>query len=147
MINQFKQFQNFFLKFIQNKKNPFHPLVWINGNPKIGKKVYIGGFSEVNAKGGKVVIGENCDIASFVSINVADSHLQTIGLKKNSIIKNITIEKNVFIGSHAVILGGTVIKKNSVVAAGTVLRGEYVPEFSLAIGNPVKIKRNFYKKK
>tara|TARA_B100000795_G_scaffold265002_1_gene246252 strand:- start:4547 stop:5038 length:492 start_codon:yes stop_codon:yes gene_type:complete len=146
MINKFEEFKNFFLKFIENKKNDYHPLVWINGKPKIGKNVYIGGFSEINAKGGKINIGNNCDIASFVSINVADSHLKTIKIKNKIAKKNIKIENNVFIGSHSVILGGTIIKKNSVIAAGTVLRGEIVPEYSLAIGNPAKIKKKYYKK-
>ena len=146
MTNKYEEFKSFFLKFIENKKNNFHALVWINGKPKIGKNVYIGGFSEINAKGGKINIGNNCDIASFVSINVADSHLKTIKLENKIIKKNITIENNVFIGSHCVILGGTTIKKNSVIAAGTVLRGEIVPEYSLAIGNPAIIKKEYYKK-
>lgn len=138
-------FKKLFLKFIQNKKNKYHPLVWINGEPKIGKNVYIGGFSEINAKGSSVTIGNDCDIASFVTINVADSHLKTINKKKRIAKKKIKIENNVFIGSHCAILGGTVIKNNSVVAAGTVLRGEIIPENSLVIGNPAKIKKNYYK--
>ena len=40
-----KKFEKLFLKLINNKKNKYHPLVWINGNPKIGKNTYIGGFS------------------------------------------------------------------------------------------------------
>mgnify|MGYP000882966492 FL=1 len=143
----YSKFKNLFLRFIENKKNSYHPLVWINGNPKIGKNVYIGGFSEVNAKGSKITIGNNCDIASFVTINVSDSHLKTIKKSKNIIKKNIIIGDNVFIGSHSAILGGTKIKNNSVIAAGTVLRGENIPEYSLAIGNPARIKKNYYKKK
>jgi len=144
--NEYLKFKEFFLKFVENKKNRFHPLVWINGKPEIGKNVYIGGFSEINSKGAKIKIGRNCDIASFVSINVADSHLKTIGKAKKISKKNIIIDKNVFIGSHSVVLGGTIIKKNSVVAAGTILRGEKIPEYSLAIGNPVKIIKGHYKK-
>jgi len=144
--NEYVKFKNFFLKFTENNKNKFHPLVWINGKPDIGKNVYIGGFSEVNSKGAKIKIGNNCDIASFVSINVADSHLKTIGKAKNISKKKILIDNNVFIGSHCVILGGTIIKKNSVIAAGTVLRGEKIPEFSLAIGNPAKIIKGYYKR-
>ena len=82
LYKDYSKFKDFFLKFIENKKNKFHPLVWINGSPKIGKNVYIGGFSEINAKGAKIEIGNNCDIASFVSINVADSHLKTINKTK-----------------------------------------------------------------
>ena len=53
-----KEFKRLFLETIDNIDNPFHPLVWINGNPEIGRKTCIGGFSEVNAKGAKVIIGE-----------------------------------------------------------------------------------------
>tara|TARA_B100001057_G_scaffold495782_1_gene595595 strand:- start:1725 stop:2186 length:462 start_codon:yes stop_codon:yes gene_type:complete len=147
LSKDYLKFKDFFLKFVENKKNRFHPLVWINGSPKIGKNVYIGGFSEVNAKGAKIEIGNNCDIASFVSINVADSHLKTINKTKKISKKKIIIGNNVFIGSHSVILGGTIINKKSVIAAGTVLRGEIIPEFSLAIGNPAKILEGYYKKK
>jgi len=41
------EFQKMFSSLTNFKKNKFHPLVWIGGNPKIGKNVYIGGLSEV----------------------------------------------------------------------------------------------------
>ena len=63
-------------------ENRFHPFVWILGEPEIGADVYIGGFSEVNARGARVIIGDNCDIASFVSINCADTHMRCIGLSE-----------------------------------------------------------------
>ncbi|TGU53266.1 acyltransferase, partial [Mesorhizobium sp. M00.F.Ca.ET.186.01.1.1] len=66
-------FQKMFSELTNFKTNQFHPLVWINGEPEFGENVYIGGMSEVNAKGARVVIGDHCDIASFVSINCADS--------------------------------------------------------------------------
>ena len=68
------KFKESFLALMENQDNPYHPLVWINGDPSIGPRTYIGGFSEVNAEGAHVVIGADCDIASFVTINVADSH-------------------------------------------------------------------------
>ena len=74
------KFKELFLKTINNQDNPFHPLVWINGDPEIGEGTYIGGFSEINAKRAKVIIGCDCDIASFVAINVADSHRRCIEL-------------------------------------------------------------------
>ena len=141
-INKFK---SLFLKTIQNKKNPYHPLVWINGRPKIGKGTYIGGFSEVNAKGATILIGKNCDIASFVTINVADTHNRCIEKTKNKDVRNIKIGDNVFIGSHSVILGGAKIGNNSVVSAGTVVRSKNIPPYSLVFGNPVVIKKGYYK--
>ena len=141
------RFREAFLELIDNVDNPFHPLVWINGRPEIGAGVYIGGMSEVNANGARGVIGEGCDIASFVAINAADSHRQAIGLAEQVERRDIIIGDHVFIGSHCAILGGTTIGRRSVVAAGTILRGETVPPYSLAIGNPARIRPGYYEQR
>ena len=130
---------------IDNQDNPFHPLVFVKGNPKVGKNVYIGLFSEINAKGAEVIIGDGCDIASFVSINVADSHKKCIGLKKDDERKPIIIENNVFIGSHCFVKGGAHIGHHSVVAAGTIVEGIKIPPYSLVYGNPMNVKDDYYK--
>jgi len=140
-----KIIQKIFTKFTTFKENPYHPLVWINGNPKIGEHVSIGGFSEINAKNAKVVIGDNCDIASFVSINCADSHKRCIGLFNEIERRNILIGNNVFIGSHSVVKGGATIGDNCVVGAGTIVDGICIPPYSLVIGNPAIIKEGYYK--
>ena len=142
-----KEFRSFFLEMMNNQDNPFHPLVWINGEPEFGKNIYIGGFSEVNAKGARVYIGDNCDIASFVAINVADSHLRTVGLSDKNVLQDIIIEHNVFIGSHSVILGGAHVGHHSVIGAGSVICNCKIPPYSLAMGNPIVIKKEYYKKK
>jgi acetyltransferase-like isoleucine patch superfamily enzyme len=143
MLN--KIIQKIFTRFTTFKANPYHPLVWINGNPKIGAFVSIGGFSEINAKNAKVVIGDNCDIASFVTINCADSHKKCIGLTDSIERRDIFIGKNVFIGSHSVVKGGAVIGDYCVVGAGTVVGPVDVPPYSLVIGNPAIIKERYYK--
>jgi acetyltransferase-like isoleucine patch superfamily enzyme len=119
----------------------------INGEPYIGKNVYIGEFSEVNAKGSSVQIGDNCDIASFVSINVADSHCMCIGLKDDVERNEIYLGENVFVGSHSFIGRGTYIGHHSVLAAGTIISLKVVPPYSLVYGNPAKIKKGYYAKK
>jgi acetyltransferase-like isoleucine patch superfamily enzyme len=141
-----KFFKKNLINAIDNQDNPFHPLVFIHGEPKIGKNVYIGLFSEVNAKGANVKIGDNCDIASFVSINVADSHKKCIGLLNEIERSSITIEDNVFIGSHCFVKKGAYIGHHSVVASGTIVEGKKIPPYSLVIGNPMKVKKGYYKK-
>lgn len=133
-----KEFKTLFLKTVNNIDNPYHPLVWINGRPEIGPSTYIGGFSEINAKGARLSIGKCCDISSFVTINVADSHRRCIGLADSISYLDIIIGDFVFIGSHCAILGGSVIGHHSVVGAGTVVRAGIIPPFSLVIGNEVK---------
>lgn len=135
-----------FAEMTQFQNNRFHPLVWINGEPEIGEGVYIGGMSEVNGKGAKVKIGRYCDIASFVSINCADSHRKCIGLSEGIERKDIIIGDHVFIGSHSVIKGGSKIGHHSVVAAGTIVDGSAkIPPYSLVIGNPMTVKTGYYK--
>ena len=141
-----KEFTSLLVEALDLRDNPFHPLVFINGTPNIGENVYIGLFSEVNAKGSEVTIEDNCDIASFVSINVADSHKLCVGINAEVERKPIIIEHNVFIGSHSFIGGGTHIGHHSVVAAGTIIvNAGFIPPYSLIIGNPAKIKKGYYK--
>jgi len=136
------------ISILDLRENSFHPLVFINGNPIIGKDVYIGLFSEINAKNSLVEIGDYCDIASFVSINTADSHKYSIGLCNEIDRKPIILENNVFVGSHCFIGGGCRIGHHSVVGAGTILinSGE-IPPYSLIKGNPAIIKPGYYKNK
>lgn len=125
--------------------NPFHPLVWIIGEPEIGENVFIGAFSLINGKGARLVIGDHCDIAAFVSINVADSHRRALGLETEISRKPITLEHNVFVGSHCVIKGGAHIGHHSVVAAGTIVDGVRIPPYSLVAGNPMTVKSGYYR--
>ena len=142
-----KEFESEVLSVLHLPKNKFHPMVWINGDPEIADNVYIGGFSEVNANGAKVVIEKGCDIASFVSINCADSHKKTIGIKNEISRKNIYIGEHVFIGSHTVIKGGATIGHHSVIAAGTIVDGVEIPPYSLISGNPMLIKPGYFSEK
>jgi len=141
-----KNFQKLFSELTDFQKNNFHPLVWINGNPEIGENVYIGGLTEINAIGARVVLGDSCDIASFVSINCADSHKKCLELSDEIERRNIIMENNVFVGSHCVIKGGAHIGHHSVVAAGTIVESVTIPPYSLVIGNPMKIKPGYYLK-
>lgn len=142
-----EDFQRLFTELTDIPANRFHPLVWIEGEPEIGENVYIGGMSEVYAKGARVIIGDNCDIASFVAINCSDSHRRTIGVSEEVERGDIIIEDNVYIGSHSFIGGGVHIGSHSVVGAGTVVRrGEY-PAYSLIVGNPAIVKPGYYSEK
>ena len=79
-MNKLKEFQKLLSSLTSFRENQFHPLVWVNGDPEIGENVFVGGLSEINAKGARVIIKDNCDISSFVAINCADSHKRCIGL-------------------------------------------------------------------
>lgn len=136
--------QEWFTRLTSFQTNHFHPLVWIVGEPEIGEGVFIGALSEVNAKGARVQIGDHCDIASFVTINCADSHRRCIELSEEIKRKNIIIEDHVFVGSHSVIKGGAYIGHHSVVAAGSIVGDINVPPYSLVFGNPAVVRVGYY---
>jgi len=141
-----EEFLKAFSEATNMKENPYHPLVWISGEPEIGEKVCIGGMSEVYAKGAKVSIGDYCDIASFVVINCADSHKRALGIADEIERRDITLEDHVFVGTQSYIGGGTHIGHHSVVGAGTIVpRGEY-PPYTLIVGNPAVVKKGYYEK-
>lgn len=139
------EFAERFAALVDMPSNRFHPLVWISGEPEIGENTYIGGLSEVYAKGAIVRIGAHCDIASFVCINCADSHKRCIGLAEEAVRRDIVIENHVFIGSHSVIKGGVQIGHHSVIGAGTIVDAARIPPYSLVTGNPMKVRAGYYR--
>ena len=54
---------------------------------------------------------------------------------------SIVIEDNVWIGRGATILSGAHIGQGSVIGAGAVVK-EYIPEYSIVVGNPAKVVSN-----
>ena len=102
---------------------------------RIGERSRLNGVY-IHAKK-KVEIGKNCVIASGVNILDSNGHKlysvdRTIGKDKPS---SVLIGDNVWIGINAVILKGTEIGSNSVIAAGSVVKGN-IPSNSLVVGNP-----------
>lgn len=133
---------------IAAKKERFHPLVLINGDPKIGEGTKIGIFSEIFDKAGIVQIGADCDIGSFVAINCADSSAKATNRSDSIRTSPITIDDACFIGSHSFIGPGTHLGRGCVVAAGTIIRGNRnYPPFSLVWGNPARVKKGYYRGK
>jgi serine O-acetyltransferase len=97
-----------------------------------------GGFTLVHGWG--VVVNEHADIGK----NVTFFNGVTLG-KRERISKDGTrtseypvIEDEVWVGPHAIIVGGIVIGRGSRIAAGAFVV-EDVPPFSTALGNPARV--------
>jgi virginiamycin A acetyltransferase len=50
----------------------------------------------------------------------------------------ILVEEDCWIGANCVLLDGTILRRGCVVAAGTILRGEW-PEYAVIAGNPATV--------
>ncbi len=66
--------------------------------------------------------------------------------KQNPVDKGVYIGKGTWLGTQCVILPGTYIGKNVVVAAGAVVSGE-VPDFSVVAGSPAKVVKKYDEEK
>lgn len=106
---------------------------------EIGDNCRLNGVS-VHAKL-DIRIGANCVIATGVHIIDSDGHVVNSANRTNwdqDIPKSIFIGDNVWIGLNAIILKGTTIGDNSIVSAGSVVKG-FFPANVIIQGNPAII--------
>lgn len=105
----------------------------------IGDSTYFTSDSHIEAVE-SIVIGANCAISWGVTIIDSDHHEIEIEGKSAEVTQPVKIGDHVWVGCNATILKGTVIGDNSIVAAGSVVKGEFPPN-SLIAGNPAKVIR------
>jgi acetyltransferase-like isoleucine patch superfamily enzyme len=115
--------------------------------------VFIGSETRVgmgNVVIGPVTIGNNVIFAQNIVMSGLNHSYEDLNLpisKQKETTSLITVEDDCWIGANAVITAGVTIGKHSVVAAGAVVT-KSVPPFSVAVGNPARIIKqyNFEKK-
>lgn len=115
------------------------------GKIKIGKKCRIHGTC-IHAYN-EIQIGDNCLIAANTQIIDGNGHKLSFPDVENRIYTTdegipIIIEDNVWIGANSIILGGTTIGYGSIIAAGSIVKGN-VPPMSIFGGNPAKIIKTY----
>lgn len=108
----------------------------------IGKNCVVGAYTCIDGPG-KVEIGSDCLIASYVGIyannhnfDYADQPIQEQGLSCEGVV----IGDGCWIGSGVKILDGVTIGKGSVIGAGAVVTRD-IPPYSVAVGVPAKVIR------
>jgi acetyltransferase-like isoleucine patch superfamily enzyme len=121
-----------------------HPVVLRTLAPeakiKIGARVGISGGTICAAK--LVLIGEGTLLGANVTIADTDFHSLNSGRRaskndEDAGVAAVTIGKNVFIGTNAIILKGVTIGDNTVIGAGSVVT-KSIPPNVVAAGNPCR---------
>lgn len=108
-------------------------------NLKIGKNVFINSGCRFQDQG-QIIIGDESLIGHnvvFATIN----HDYNPSNRGTMYLKPIELKERTWIGSHATILPGVTVGKNSVVAAGSVVTKD-VPPDTIVGGNPAKFLAN-----
>ncbi len=102
--------------------------------------IYIGPFAFFCAIGG-LEICSNVIIGPRVTIHTSNHRYENATMlpyDNYSLLKKVTIEKNVWIGDGAMIVPGVTIGEGSVIAMGSVVTKD-VPKYSVVGGNPAKV--------
>lgn len=114
------------------------------GTLRIGNNVTIGSFGFINAAG-NVILGDNVLCADKVNI-IAENHGYSdiaIPIRNQPCIKGeIVIDEGSWLGINVTILAGTIIGKNCVVGANSVVKGKF-DNYCVIAGNPARVIKKF----
>jgi acetyltransferase-like isoleucine patch superfamily enzyme len=108
-----------------------------NARLEIGERVYINQGSTVVAEY-SIKIGEDSKIGDFVAVYDSDYH--SVDPYHPARLAPVVIGVNVWLGRGAMVLAGSNIGDHTVVAAGSIVRGD-IPSRVLVAGNPARVVR------
>ncbi|UVE64158.1 sugar O-acetyltransferase [Burkholderia pyrrocinia] len=117
---------------------PFHATG--GAGMKIGRNVFVNQNCTFYDLGG-LEIGDDVMIGPNVSLITSGHPVEPSRRRDFVVAKPIAIERNVWIGAGATIIGGVTVGENSVVAAGAVVTSD-VPPNTLVGGNPATVIRS-----
>ena len=113
------------------------------GKVEIGEKVNIGASSFIYGYG-DIDIGDNTLIANQVEIIGGDHTFEDVTVPmrfQGRSPSRIVIGEDVWIGTHAIIVGGVTIGNGAVIGAGAVVNRD-IPEYAIAAGVPARVVRS-----
>lgn len=116
------------------------------GELTIGDDVSIGQCLHV-VSGQRIVIGRGVTISANVFISDVEHSYEEIGthVMDQSLFKSEThIGQNTFLGYGAVIRAGTILGRQCIVGANSVVKGAF-PDFCVIAGNPARIIKMYNK--
>ncbi|MEN2471353.1 MULTISPECIES: sugar O-acetyltransferase [Burkholderia] len=117
---------------------PFHATG--GAGMKVGRNVFVNQNCTFYDLGG-LEIGDDVMIGPNVSLITSGHPVEPSRRRDFVVAKPILIERNVWIGAGATIIGGVTVGENSVVAAGAVVTKD-VPPNTLVGGNPATVIRS-----
>lgn len=119
----------------------------IIGDVTIGRDSCVLYYAVIRGDEAPIVIGEETNIQENCTVHVSHNKPVSIGnnvtIGHNAVIHSCTIGDQSLIGMGAVILDGAQIGNDCIIGAGSlVTKNTVIPDGSLVLGSPAKIKRN-----
>lgn len=115
----------------------------------LGSNISIGQNFHVVSYEDDLIIGDNVTISGNVFISNCDHDYRKIGvhiLEQELIGRKTVISDGCYIGYGAVILAGTVLGKQCIVGANSVVRGEF-PDYCVIVGSPGRVVKQYNQEK
>ena len=119
----------------------------IIGDVTIGRDSCVLYYAVIRGDEAPIVIGEETNIQENCTVHVSHNKPVSIGnnvtIGHNAVIHSCTIGDRTLIGLGALILVGAHIVNDCIIGAGSlVTKNTVIPDGSLVLGSPAKIKRN-----
>jgi acetyltransferase-like isoleucine patch superfamily enzyme len=88
----------------------------------------------------KITIGRDCLFANDIDVRTGDSHsiLSQETNKRINFAEDVIIGNHVWVAAHVILLKGTHIPENSIIATGSVVTKQFEKEGIIIGGNPAK---------
>ena len=118
----------------------------VTGDVTFGNRVSVWYNAVIRGDMAPIIIGDDSNIQECAVLHVSDNIPLTIGagvtVGHGAILHSCTIGDNSLIGMGAIVLDGAKIGKNCIIGAGALVTGgTEIPDGSLVIGSPGKIRR------
>lgn len=117
----------------------------------LGANVHMNGLHV--AGNGKVRIGDNfhCGEDCLIISQIHNYHGEALPYDTTYILKDVTIEDNVWLGTRVIVLGGVTIGEGAIIQAGSVVVKD-IPACAIAGGHPAQVfaerdKEHYYRLK
>ncbi len=122
------------------------PNAVVVGDVTLGKNCSVWYGAVIRGDEEKIIIGDNTNIQDNAVLHVTPGLPLRIGsgvtVGHGAILHSCTVGDNSLIGMGAIVLDGAVIGKNCLIAAGAVVTPRtVVPDGSMVMGSPGKVKR------
>jgi chloramphenicol O-acetyltransferase type B len=131
-------------RLLQKRAAECGPGLKVNGPSAVTPTMHLGANVDMNgltiADRGTVRIGDNFHSGTEVLMISQDHDFDTddaIPYGEGVILKDITIEDNVWLGTRVIVLGGVTIGEGAIVQAGSVVVGD-VPRCAIVGGHPAR---------
>ena len=119
----------------------------VNGKVELGAGCSVWYNAVIRGDEAPITVGENTNIQDNCTLHTSFGHPLRVGngvtVGHNAILHGCAVGDNTLIGMGAIVLDGAVIGRDCIVGAGAlVTKGTVVPDGTMALGTPAKVRRS-----